>query len=187
MRLLIHGGNGVARLSPIQTALGRVHARRGISLIIHGEAPTVRAAVDSWARENGVDALRYPANWSMQGPDSEMRWISLMLRDSRPDIILQLPCDGSEMALHRAADQFAIPVILVRLNRQGRLAGYRAIAGLGRQCNQADGELREDRMCRRPLHCKLNGTVTSAATGMLHRLSSMVGSTGQRSFEPRVV
>ncbi|MFJ6328592.1 MULTISPECIES: SLOG family protein [unclassified Rhizobium] len=176
MRLLIHGGNGVARLSPIQTALGRIHARRGISLIIHGEAPTVRAAVDRWARENAVDALRYPANWSMQGPDSETRWISLMLRDSRPDIILQLPCDGSEIALHRAADQLAIPVIVVRLNRQGRLAGYRAIAGLGKQRDRADVELQEDRMCQPSSLHGLKSAGTADHRRMRRSRSHIVGS-----------
>jgi hypothetical protein len=149
MRLLIHGGRDIVRFGPIQTALDRIHMRRGISLIIHGEAPTIRAAVDSWARAHGVGVLRYPANWSIQGPDSEARWISLMLRDSRPDIILQLRCEGSEAALHRAADQFAIPVIVVHLNRQGRLAGHRAIAGLGRRIDKVDAEAQEDRMCQR--------------------------------------
>ena len=69
--------------------------------------------LEDWAREAGVDVVRYPPNWKMYGKQAERRRNRFMLTDSRPDVVIALPGGDDTCALISRARAAGIHVVTV--------------------------------------------------------------------------
>lgn len=70
MRVLVCGGRDLTDAAWVADRLGRLHAKRPITLLVHGAAPGADLAAELWARSAQVDYHAYPARWRADGPTS---------------------------------------------------------------------------------------------------------------------
>lgn len=90
MRVLVCGGRDYADSEAVNAALSRLHAKRGITAIIHGDAKGADALARQWAEANGIPHLPFPANWNIgkrAGPIRNQR----MLDEGKPDGVVAFP------------------------------------------------------------------------------------------------
>lgn len=119
MRVLVCGGRtfGVAPRNPtpeqveralfeaawLFRALDRLHARKPITLLIHGAAAGADTHAGAWAKRRGVQIDPYPADWTAYGKRAGRIRNRKMLRESNPDLVVAFPggtgtADMSEIA-----------------------------------------------------------------------------------------
>lgn len=96
MRLLVTGGRDYRDAAAINAALDAVHAKRGITAVIHGACHTPINAdklAGQWARDHGVPEEPWPVvraldgPWPASGPHRNAR----MLGESKPDGVVAFP------------------------------------------------------------------------------------------------
>lgn len=114
MRLLICGGRHFDEAATILDELTRFHAHRPVTVLIHGGLPMIGTPAESWARQNDVHVIRYPANWTLLGKQAETRRNLFMLEDSRPDALLAFPGGRHTVELLQRARSISVPVILAK-------------------------------------------------------------------------
>lgn len=96
MKVLVCGGRSFADSARVDQVLGAVHARRPISLLIHGGARGADSLAASWAFFNGVPVKSYAAQWerfrraSMPAAAGRAR-NERMLNDGKPDLVIVFP------------------------------------------------------------------------------------------------
>ena len=110
MRLLICAGRHYADTLMCLRVLDAYQAINGVSVLIHGASPYLGSAVEDWAREAGVDVVRYPPNWQRHGKQAERQRNHFMLTDSRPDVVIALPGgdDTSELVCQAKASGISV-------------------------------------------------------------------------------
>lgn len=62
-RLLVCGGRDYADRDALFAALDRAHAKRPVSLLIHGAARGADTLAGEWAKARGIEPLPFPAAW----------------------------------------------------------------------------------------------------------------------------
>lgn len=84
--ILICGGRDYASKDAIDYYMRRLVAMFGNNLVIHhGACPTgADALVDEWCQNNGVQVVRYPADWTSHGRAAGPIRNSDMLKAARP-------------------------------------------------------------------------------------------------------
>ena len=102
MRVLVTGGRRYPDREAVFSALDRLHAKCGISVVAHGATPTQTGAdwhADAWAKTRGVPVVPYPVlhdvdgPWPAAGPKRNAR----MFADFHPDGVVAFPGDrGTE-------------------------------------------------------------------------------------------
>ena len=135
MRLVVCGGKHLADAHLIERELARLHARRPITVLLHGGHPVLGTVLEAWAREQRIDVVRYPANWQHLGSRAEDVRNAFMLRDGRPDLALVLPGGRDTRAFVAAARHRGVAVMTAGTDASA--------AGLERAC--ADGDEPEPR------------------------------------------
>ena len=113
MRLLISGGRHFAETAVIRRELDDILSASPVSVLIHGGLPTIGVEAESWARENNIHVVRYPANWSLFGKHAEAKRNAFMLEDSRRDIILMFPGGRQTAYFERTVRELHIPMTVV--------------------------------------------------------------------------
>ncbi|MGY2373019.1 SLOG family protein [Pseudomonas sp. SDO524_S393] len=91
MRVLICAGRHYADTQKSRQVLDAYHRLRPVQVLIHGGNQFLGSAIEDWARELGIDVVRYPPNWQRHGKQAERQRNHFMLADSRPDVIIALP------------------------------------------------------------------------------------------------
>ena len=84
-----------------------------MQVLIHGGSQFLGSDVEDWARETGVDVVRYPPNWQRHGKQAERHRNQFMLTDSRPDVIIALPGGDDTSELVSQARASGIHVLTV--------------------------------------------------------------------------
>lgn len=91
MRILVCGGRDYNDAEAVNRALDKLHAERGISVIIEGEQRGADILGREWAKSRGVLHLPFPADWKKYrgaaGPIRNRR----MLDEGRPDGVVAFP------------------------------------------------------------------------------------------------
>lgn len=96
MRLLVTGGRTYRDAAAVNAALDAVHAKRGLTAVIHGACHTPINAdklAGQWARDHGVLEEAYPVDHALDGPwpGAGPRRNARMLAESRPDGVVAFP------------------------------------------------------------------------------------------------
>lgn len=67
IRLLVCGGRDFTDRAAAFAAIDRVHAERGVALLIHGAARGADTLAGEWAEARGVPVLAFHADWAGLG------------------------------------------------------------------------------------------------------------------------
>lgn len=116
MKLLVCGGRDFINWGLLKNTLNRVHAKRPITLLIHGAARGADALAGRWADENGIECTPYPADWERYRNRAGPIRNAQMLRETQPELVIAFPGgSGTQDMITRALDA-ATPVLAVRGN-----------------------------------------------------------------------
>ena len=71
MRIVVTGGRDFDRMDIVDAALGAVHRKHGITLLIEGDALGADRLCRNWAKERGIHFKSFPADWTdLSHPDA---------------------------------------------------------------------------------------------------------------------
>lgn len=90
-RYIVCGGREYDDWIAVYAALDRLRAKTGVAAIIHGDAPGADTLAGEWARDRGVEEVRYPADWERLGNRAGPIRNQRMLNEARPDGVVALP------------------------------------------------------------------------------------------------
>lgn len=90
VRIIVCGGRNYRDRRRAFEALDWVHARRGISEVIHGAASGADSLAAEWARERGIAATACPADWARYGKSAGPKRNREMLA-LKPDGVVAFP------------------------------------------------------------------------------------------------
>ena len=110
-RLLVCGGREFSDRDALFTALDRAHAKRPVSLLIHGAARGADTLAGEWAAARGIAVEVYPARWDVDGrkragPIRNQR----MLDEGKPDACVAFPGGRGTADMVRRCREAGIPV-----------------------------------------------------------------------------
>ena len=110
MRVLIGAGRHYADCKKSRQVLDAYHRLRPVQVMIHGGNQFLGSAIEDWARELGIDVVRYPPNWQRHGKQAERQRNHFMLTDSRADVVIALPGgdDTSELVCQARASGISV-------------------------------------------------------------------------------
>src|SRR4051812_2885166 len=91
MRLLVCGGRDFNDRDAVNDALNRVHSKRPVTLLIHGDAPGADRLANRWAEEHAVRRAPYPANWAELGPSAGPIRNQRMIDEGKPEGVVAFP------------------------------------------------------------------------------------------------
>ena len=112
MRIIVCGGRFYNDEVRVAERLGAFHARHGIDLVIHGNAPGADRLASRWAAKNGIPSHAYVADWKRYGDAAGPIRNGTMLRDGRPDAVLSFPGFKGTADMIRQAREAGIPVYM---------------------------------------------------------------------------
>ncbi|WP_095144441.1 MULTISPECIES: DUF2493 domain-containing protein [unclassified Pseudomonas] len=113
MRVLMCAGRHYADRQTCRQVLNAFQRLHKISVLVHGGHPLLGGEVEDWAREQGVDIVRYPPNWQLHGKQAERLRNTFMLNDSRPDTVIALPGGEDTQALLAQANAAGIKTLSI--------------------------------------------------------------------------
>ncbi|ATI15672.1 hypothetical protein [Bordetella phage vB_BbrM_PHB04] len=109
MKLLVCGGRDYADREAVFAALDRVHAKRPVTLLIHGAARGADSLADDWARARGVPRDPHPADWATHGRRAGPLRNRKML-ELKPDGVVAFPGGRGTADMADAARAAGVPV-----------------------------------------------------------------------------
>lgn len=118
MKHLVCGGRDYTNKAHVCSVLSAIHAKRGISILIHGAAPGADTLAGEWAMERGIHAASVPALWDRYGPAAGPKRNEAMLL-LKPDGLVAFPGGRGTDGMVRLAKNAGITVMDQR-NHEGR-------------------------------------------------------------------
>lgn len=91
MKILVCGGRAFSNRAALFKALAAVHARKGITCVIHGAAPGADSLAGEWASRNGIPQQVFRADWKLYGKSAGPIRNRQMLCDGKPDGVVAFP------------------------------------------------------------------------------------------------
>lgn len=111
MRVAVTGGRDFTDRAFIHRVLDAFHAKKPISVLIHGDARGADKLSASWAKAVGVEVLVFPADWeryrNRAGPVRNRQ----MLREGLPDIVIAFPGGSGTKDMVSAAGAANVKVL----------------------------------------------------------------------------
>ncbi len=86
MKVLVCGGRRFNDISLLNDTLNTF--RSNISVLISGNARGADQLGEQWAKTNGVEIDRYPAQWDIYGKSAGFRRNEQMLREGKPNVVI---------------------------------------------------------------------------------------------------
>jgi predicted Rossmann-fold nucleotide-binding protein len=110
MRLIVCGGRFYDDAAEVARRLGAIHARHGITLLIHGGAPGADRLAGRWAEERGIPTRAYPADWRKWDRAAGPIRNAAMLRVEKPDAVVVFPGGIGTKNMIDLAEKAGVPV-----------------------------------------------------------------------------
>lgn len=114
MRILFAGGRSYNDAEAVDAALTLLHARRGVTIAIHGACHLggADALVEAWCVAHGIPTKQYPVRRAIDGPwpGAGRRRNARMLAASKPDAGVILPGGHGTEGMERLLRAAGIPV-----------------------------------------------------------------------------
>lgn len=112
MRLLVCGGRDYRDHGTVWQALGNIHARTPIDVLIEGGATGADRWCAKWAScQHGVETLTYPANWNKDGRAAGPIRNQRMLDEGKPDLLVAFPGGRGTADMVRRAKAAGVRVV----------------------------------------------------------------------------
>ena len=110
MRLLVCGGRDFSDTKHAYRVLDRLHRARGVDVVIEGDARGADRIAGYWARRNGIDNLKFRADWEKHGVAAGTIRNGQMLAEGKPDLVLAFPGGRGTADMLRRARAAGLPV-----------------------------------------------------------------------------
>lgn len=91
MRVLVCGGRDFCDAQRVYSYLDNINKRHSIDAIIEGNARGADRIAGFWARKNGIDNLKFNADWAKYGKQAGSVRNAEMLRTGQPDLVVAFP------------------------------------------------------------------------------------------------
>lgn len=111
MKVLVFGGRDFTDYEALCRALDVIHAERGFTQVIHGNAFGVDRLAGAWARERGIPVRKFPADWKRYGPSAGPIRNAEMLVEGQPDLGVAFPGGAGTRNMRRQAKKAGLEVI----------------------------------------------------------------------------
>lgn len=124
MIVLVTGGRDYRDKGVLYAVLDRLHAERGFSVLVHGDAGRYKlyarrplaiegadALAGRWADERGIDQIKFPANWNGLGDAAGMKRNKQMLEFTRPDLCIAFPGGRGTANMMRLAREAGVELV----------------------------------------------------------------------------
>jgi hypothetical protein len=111
MKVLVCGGRDFFDASFIYDHLSQIHKERTITCLVHGCANGADTLAGRWAKANGIEERRYPADWKKYGRTAGKLRNSQMLAEESPDLVIAFPGHGGTYHMCEIAKAAGVPVI----------------------------------------------------------------------------
>jgi hypothetical protein len=85
-RVLVCGGRNFADQALLDATLDRLMKRYSIDAVIEGNGRGADRMAGYWARKNGIDNLKFPADWNRHGHAAGPIRNQQMIDQGRPDL-----------------------------------------------------------------------------------------------------
>jgi hypothetical protein len=112
MRLLVTGGRDFSNRELLFEALDRLHAVRGFTVLIHGDANGADRLAGEWGAARGVTVEAHPADWKKHGRAAGPIRNQKMLEE-KPDLVVAFPGGRGTADMVRKAKQAGLEVVMV--------------------------------------------------------------------------
>ncbi|UMO76018.1 DprA-like DNA processing chain A [Planktothrix phage Pra-JY27] len=110
LRILVCGGRDYEDRPAVYRALDRLHAKRGISLLIHGAARGADTLAREWAEDRNVPLMEFMADWKRHGFAAGPLRNQQMLDKGRPDGVVAFPGGNGTADMVRRAQSSGLKV-----------------------------------------------------------------------------
>lgn len=113
MILLACGGRTYHDRAAVFQALDRVHAKRPVTLLVHGGAAGADSLAADWARERGIACRSFTISkheWRVNGRAAGPMRNARMLAEARPDGVVAFPGGAGTADMVRQARAAGVPV-----------------------------------------------------------------------------
>lgn len=90
MRLLVCGGRDYCNKAAVFEALDRAHAKRPVTVLIHGAARGADSLAEDWAVCRHIEVMAFPADWRLGKGAGPLR-NEMMLQNGKPDGVVAFP------------------------------------------------------------------------------------------------
>lgn len=90
MKVIVCGGRDYTDAEFVFAALDYAHRRRGITLVVHGAARGADYLAGCWAKQRGIPAQEFPAEWKVYGNRAGMIRNRLMI-EAGADAVIAFP------------------------------------------------------------------------------------------------
>lgn len=111
MRLLVCGGRDFTDTELAYRVLDRLHRQRGIDVVIEGHARGADRIAGYWARRNGINNLKFPADWNTHGKAAGAIRNAQMLTEGKPDAVLAFPGGRGTADMVRRAREAGVEIL----------------------------------------------------------------------------
>jgi hypothetical protein len=112
VRVLVCGGRNYADSSFVSYVLDAVHAKKSITLIIHGCASGADTFAEKWAAQTpNCTAYGVPTDWKKHGDKAAAVRNRLMLEHGKPDLVLAFETGEGSRGLVNTASATGLKVI----------------------------------------------------------------------------
>lgn len=95
----------------LDTTLTELHARRGFTQLIHGNASGADTLADQWAHKIVIDIKAYPADWSKHGRSAGPIRNQQMLVEGRPTLVIAFKGDDGTKGMIDIARRACVEVL----------------------------------------------------------------------------
>lgn len=110
LRVLVCGGRDLRDAKGMWHHLDRLHADRGVAVLIHGGAVGADSLAGRWAAERGIDLTVFPANWQRHGTAAGPIRNARMLAEGKPDAVIAFPGGRGTANMIAQARKAGVPV-----------------------------------------------------------------------------
>lgn len=111
--VLVCGGRDFTDARLADASLDALHARLGISLVVHGNARGADTLAHNWALRHNIAVRPFTAQWARYGRSAGTMRNEQMLREARPDYVVAFPGGVGTAHMVRIARANGTRVIVV--------------------------------------------------------------------------
>ncbi len=112
MRVLVCGGRDNSDSDFIHWVLATLHAKKAITLVIHGCATGADSIGEQWAAQtDGVTSYGVPADWKKHGSRAGPIRNRLMLEHGKPDLVVAFEGGAGTRDMTTAATAAGVKVL----------------------------------------------------------------------------
>lgn len=119
MRVLVCGGRDYQDSAFVSYVLGVIHAKKSITLVIHGCAQGADTFAEKWASQTSdVTAYGVPADWKKHGTRAGPVRNRLMLELGKPDLVIAFEGGAGTRDMTTAATAAGVKVLFAEKLRK---------------------------------------------------------------------